>query len=188
MFSELRLATRLSIGFGVLTLGLVVIAGFGAFDLWQFNSQVKKVANIYAPAQGYLLNADRDLQQALVAERTLLLLPPDSENFNAQVQAHQENIQQAHDRVEKYAKLVNTPESNTMVVQYRGLQAKWSQSTTDLVNQLSNRPSSIQLALLTNDSMERIDAEFNDMRSIIDEIGNHLSEQIITEAQQAQSA
>ncbi|WP_332688944.1 hypothetical protein [Devosia sp.] len=92
MFTKLRISARLALGFGVLTLALIGVAAFGAFNLWQFNAQVSRIANTYAPAQGLVLNADRDLYQAQVAERNLRMLTPGTDVFAGQVKDHAENI------------------------------------------------------------------------------------------------
>ncbi|AJQ93245.1 methyl-accepting chemotaxis protein, partial [Gynuella sunshinyii] len=188
MFNNLRLGTRLGIGFGVLTLGMVIIAGFGILEMWHFNSQVSRVVNTYTPAQGFLLNADRDLQQALVAERSMLVLPAGSEDFLAQQTAHSENIQQAHDRVEKYANLVTSERSNELVAKYRQYQSQWSETSSNLVDQLAASSDNFTRQVLIKQSLGQVDQEFNTMREVIDEIGNVLTERILQEDKAAGTA
>ncbi|WP_428243403.1 HAMP domain-containing methyl-accepting chemotaxis protein [Gynuella sp.] len=188
MFNNLKLGIRLGIGFGVLILGMVIIAGFGILEIWQFNSQVSRVVNIYTPAQGFLLNADRDLQQALVAERSMLMLPVGSEGFLVQQTAHSENIQQARERVEKYASLVTSERSNELVTTYRQYQTEWSETTNNLVDQLINSSDNFTRQALIKQSLGEVDEEFNTMRTVIDEIGNLLTERILQEEKEAKAA
>jgi len=188
MFENLKTRTRLNIGFGILTAGLILVVALSTFIIWRFNDQVSRISNEHAPAQGFLLNADRDLQQALVAERSLLVLEPDSEGFAAQQQSHQENIQQAHDRVLRYASLVNNSTSNQLVEQYLALETQWQQSTMALVSALQSTTSPLVRSRLIDRSLSEVDEQFNTMRSVIDEIGNELTLLLQRETAHAESS
>jgi methyl-accepting chemotaxis protein len=193
MFNDLRISVRLGMGFGMLIIGLVIIAAIGAVNLWLFNSQVSRVSNIYAPAQGFLLNADRDLQQALVAERTLYQLPVNSDAFQTQLSTLHDNIEQANTRVGHYASLMTqVPDRDdvhakrqTLLEQYQALQQVWRHSSNFSIANLKTEPQAEARDALIQDSLNRIDREFNAMRSVIDDIGNQLTAQIDAEAAQA---
>ncbi|MFG1496278.1 methyl-accepting chemotaxis protein [Saccharospirillum sp. HFRX-1] len=188
MFENLKTRTRLNVGFGILTAGLILVVALSTFIIWRFNDQVSRISNEHAPAQGFLLNADRDLQQALVAERSLLVLEPDSEAFAEQRESHQENIQQAHDRVLRYASLVNNTTSNQLVEQYLDLETQWQQSTMTLVSTLQSTTSPLVRSRLIDRSLSEVDEQFNTMRNVIDEIGNELTLLLQRETAHAESS
>ncbi|WP_108124998.1 methyl-accepting chemotaxis protein [Saccharospirillum mangrovi] len=187
MFENLKTRTRLNLGFGTVTAGLVLVALISLLIIWRFNLQVRLITNEYAPAQGFLLNADRDLQQALVAERSLLVTEPGSAIFEEQKVAHAENIQQAHDRVLLYAGLVDSERSNGLVAQYLMLEKAWQDSTMALINRIENSASDLERNRLADMSLSEIDAEFNTMRGVIDEIGNELTALLQQESVDAES-
>ncbi|PTY35953.1 hypothetical protein BGP77_01090 [Saccharospirillum sp. MSK14-1] len=188
MFDNLKTRTRLNIGFGILIAGLILIVALSTLIIWRFNDQVSRISNEHAPAQGFLLNADRDLQQALVAERSMLVLEPGSEAFEHQRQAHAENIQQAHDRVLRYASLVRTDISNQLVEQYLALEAEWQSSSNALVDALESASSPLARSRLSARSLDEVDAQFNTMRDVIDEVGNELTILLQHETANAQSS
>lgn len=188
MFENLKTRTRLNIGFGTLTGGLILIAAISILIIWRFNAQVSRISHDYAPAQGFLLNADRDLQQALVAERSLLMLEPGSESFTQQRETQAENMQQAHDRVLRYAALVNSASSNALVEQYLALESGWQRNSLALIDDLESSASTLERRRLVNLSLGRVDAEFNTMRDVIDEIGNELMLLLRAEAASAESS
>lgn len=68
------------------------------------------LADDYLPASSLVLDADRDLHQALVAERTLLESTPLSANHETLLEAHSSNIEQARERVAKAGELSSLPE------------------------------------------------------------------------------
>lgn len=188
MFDNLKTRTRLNIGFGILIGGLIIVVALSTLIIWRFNTQVSRISIQHAPAQGFLLNADRDLQQALVAERSLLVLEPDSDAFEQQRQSHADNIQQAHDRVLSYANLIHSEVSNQLVEQYLALEVGWQRSTESLVNTLASTTSTSAHSRLIERSLNEVDAQFNTMRDVIDEIGNELTLMLRREAAHARSS
>jgi len=187
MFDNLKTRTRLNIGFGILIAGLILIVALSTLIMWRFNDQVSRISNEHAPAQGFLLNADRDLQQALVAERSMLVLDRGSEAFEQQRESHAENIQQAHDRVLRYAGLVHTDVSDQLVEQYLALEADWQASTNALIDALSST-SLLARSRLIDRSLNEVDARFNTMRNVIDELGNELTLLLKNETAHAESS
>lgn len=76
------------------------------------------------PANELLLNIDRDLQQALVAERTLVLTE-DSAMRDAAYDAYEENIVQSADRWSAFTEYPLTEEERDKVVEYETARAEW---------------------------------------------------------------
>ncbi|GGY08835.1 chemotaxis protein [Litchfieldella qijiaojingensis] len=186
MFRSLKLRTRLGLGFGALVLALVGITIFSIWQMREYSHQVSRIGAIYAPAQGLLLNADRDAHQALVAERSLLSLTPGSDGFESQLAAHAENIEQTRDRMERYAVMVDTASSHALMQTFRSLFETWEQDTRNFVDTLSNARWQSQRQVLAQDSLTTLDDKFNDMRGVIDVLGEDLSELIEAEMQEAQ--
>ena len=185
MFTRLHISARLALGFGVLTLALIGVAAFGALNLWQFNAQVSRIANTYAPAQGLVLNADRDLYQAQVAERSLFILTPGTNAFADQVKEHAENMQQARERLEQFAASVATPSSKALMDEYRPLRERWEQSSGKLIEALATANATDGL---DQKSLNEVEEQFAAMRTVIDRIGDYLKGLISEEATLADNA
>ncbi|MBA1148254.1 methyl-accepting chemotaxis protein [Ectothiorhodospiraceae bacterium WFHF3C12] len=77
--------------------------------LTEMTGDALTLADDYLPTSSLVLDADRDLHQALVAERTLLNTNPLSEKYESLLAQHSENIQQALDRVAKAGETASLP-------------------------------------------------------------------------------
>ncbi len=185
---RLALKAKLVTAFGALVLAVTGVAAFGMFQIQTYNHRVARIAETYTPAQGLLLNADRDTQQALVAERSLLVLAPGTEEFEAQLAAHAENIAQISERMESYSAMVDAEWSSTKVEQFWPQYDAWKQATGDLVQGLSVAGSEFRREAETRRSLQALEAQFNAMRDIIDVLGDELSAVITQEAEAAAAA
>ena len=182
---RLTLKLKLAAVFGVFVVALVGVAGFGVLQIQAYNHQVSQIANAYAPGQGLLLNADRDAQQALVAERNLLLLAPGTSDFDAQLGSLSENIAQISERMESYAVLVDADWSRSMMEQFRPQFAAWKGASDAFVRATSAVRTEQQTEVLVRRSFSEMDVQFNAMRDVIDAIGEELTKVISQEAQSA---
>ena len=184
----LTLKHKLTAAFSLLVALVIGVAGFGVWQIQTYNQQVSRIANAYAPAQGLLLNADRDAQQALVAERSLLVLKPGSEAFVEQLKSHGENVDQVSERMEKYAALIDADWSTTGMAEFRPRFAKWKSMSGALARDLAAAPGANGRKELADQSLSAVDAEFNAMRDVIDAIDGELEKAIAQEASNAAAA
>ncbi len=65
-------------------------------------TSINRLADENLPEIDYLLQADRDLYQALVAERSLIFVDTKSDTFKTLQTMHKENVEQARNRMEKF--------------------------------------------------------------------------------------
>jgi len=181
---RLTLKLKLAGSFGVLAVALVGVASFGILQLQIYNGQVSHIAGVLVPAQGLVLNADRDAQQALVAERSLLSLTPGSEDFQAQLESQAENIGQIEERMTKYAELVDADWSQAMMEQFWPQFAGWKDASLGLARELAQTAPANHEALARR-SLSDLDAQFNAMRDIIDAADEELENVLNQEAEHA---
>ena len=79
---------------------LMAISSFLTFNLISdFEAGMNRFTKEYTPSISAVLNADRDLYQARVAEISALLHPNDKDRFAGNLESYQENAQQAYDRM-----------------------------------------------------------------------------------------
>ncbi len=101
-FMNLKIRTKLV---GAFVMVVLFAAGAGLWNLSNFRwaaGAFQTASREHLPAVDYLVEADRDMQQALVAERSLMFVRQASEDAAAMRKDHTENIQQAKDRWGKY--------------------------------------------------------------------------------------
>lgn len=179
MLLNISVGKRLSGGIGLIVIALIAVV---LFTMSCFQNERKATVEFhkkYVPATSALYSADRDLQQALVAERTMLATEPGSEHFKALSIEHTENIQQARDRVEKFFSLVRDAELVSLMNNYRIREDGWVKSSKQVVTlaEFDNGKNRIQARTLSiGESAEKFEA----MRSIIDQMQDHL-EQILVQ-------
>ena len=89
----------------LITATLVGVAAVGIVSLNQVAAVNKLVTHTYLPSVDYLVEADRDLQQALVAERSMIFIDVASDQFKELVKDHDENVTRARARMDKFAAL-----------------------------------------------------------------------------------
>ena len=163
LFSDLGFRWKITLPISALAILLVLMGAVGMRGIERVADSSELLATRHLPAIGLLLNADRDLYQAFVAERSLL----DSDAAHAQAlkASHAENLKQAYDRVQKYAAM--QPAATRWPVEQfnRGFE-QWSTVSKRVIEQVEQNPQAAS-ALSFGDSESRFDA----MRDAIDKLG-----------------
>lgn len=173
--SDLGFRWKITLPIGALALLLVLMGLVGMRGIDRVADSSQELAKRHLPAISLLLNADRDLYQAFVAERSLL----DSdagEHRQTLRDSHAENLKQAYDRVQKYAATQPGAEALALVEQFnRGFQ-QWSEVSRRVIEQVElDRPAASALSF--GDSEARFDA----MRDAIDKLGELTDEAAASE-------
>jgi methyl-accepting chemotaxis protein len=159
---------RLAAAFGILV-GLIVL--LGVMSLSSALVLRRTAAALYdreMPALDALVQADRDLQQLLVAERTLMLAEPGSELFTKMLDAHAENIQQSDERWTRYRGLARSDKELALVQAYERSRAAWEKVTARILEERkADTPESRKTAL--DLSLGEAAAMFNEMRECLNQ-------------------
>ncbi|HRX86146.1 MAG TPA: hypothetical protein P5572_14085, partial [Phycisphaerae bacterium] len=115
-----------------------------------------------------MLEADRDMHQAVIAEK--LCLVAKDKAFEEADQFNAENIEQAAKRVAKAADLFDTPEPKDLYTRYQAAFAQWKELTRAVITDAREESTLARAQASTNGG----DAQtaFNDARGILDNIQN----------------
>ncbi len=116
-----------------------------------------------------LLNADRDLYQALVAERSMIFSKPGSPEFQAMAVAHEENIRQARERAANFRNSTNDAQLIELYNLYDAHRKNWETLTERIrmereADTRAGRRTAIEL------SFGSASEEFSRMRDQIDKM------------------
>jgi len=164
-FADLGFRWKITLPVSLLALLLILMGGSGMRGIDQTAASSGLLTKRYLPAISLLLNADRDLYQAFVAERSLLGSAAGS-HAQALRESHTENLQQAHDRVQQYAAMQPGAEALALVEQFERGFEQWKQVSQRAIEQIDTDPTAAS-ALSFGDSEARFDA----MRDVIDKLG-----------------
>ncbi|RRV30280.1 methyl-accepting chemotaxis protein [Pseudomonas sp. o96-267] len=164
-FADLGFRWKIALPILLLAALLVAMGTLGVRGITQVAESSTTLTNRHLPAISLLLNADRDLYQAFVAERSLLDEGAE-DHVAALKKTHAENLQQAYDRVHKFAAMQPGSEALALVADFdRGFE-RWK-ATSLRVLELANSDPNAASRLSFADS----EAQFEEARSAIDKLG-----------------
>ncbi len=124
-FSSLKVGSKLVFGFSVMILVSGIIGFMGYVSMTKIDGLLNKIFAVNMPSIDYLLETDRDLQQLLVAERSMIFANSKSEVFKKMVQDYEENLEQSKSGWEKYKALAGTPEEKAIIPKYEEAREEW---------------------------------------------------------------
>ena len=170
-FKNLNISTKLLASNAILAVLIIMLAVVCIQRLSIIEGDVKK-GNVILQAVDALLQADRDLYQALVAERSMIFSKPGSDEFIGLADSHKENIQQARERAENFHTLLQDETLDSMFSDYEKYRNQWEQLTTKIRSERESdtragRRTAIELSFGSSSKM------FNKMRSEIDSMVEH---------------
>jgi methyl-accepting chemotaxis protein len=165
LFADIGFRWKIALPILILAGLLMLMGALGMLGIDKVADSSTRLTNHYLPAISVLLNADRDLYQAFLAERSLLDEGAGSYADGLKA-AHGENLQQAYDRVHKYADMQPGAEARKLVAQFDNGYAQWKATSLRVV-QLATEDPAAASALSFGDSESRFEA----MRDAIDKLG-----------------
>jgi methyl-accepting chemotaxis protein len=132
-FNNLKLKFKLTVGFSIMLLFIFAIGVTGYHSVYDINGNLNEIFTVRLPSTDLLLETDRDLQQLLVAERSLIFANANSDVFKQLLEEYQTNLQQARQRWEKFKALPATPEEQTLIRQYDQSYQAWLEVSAKIV-------------------------------------------------------
>ncbi|WGO98476.1 methyl-accepting chemotaxis protein [Saccharophagus degradans] len=162
-FNDLSFRWKLRLPLALIGLLMAFIALMAMMILNEISRSSAQVTENNLPATEFLLEADRDLHQSLIAERTLVLSPANQVNASELRKTLNENLDQAKTRVAKFEALMDDSEIKSLVGDFNRRFDKRRATTERLLSSLdSNRASAVQI------SMGEGATQFDEMREVID--------------------
>ncbi|GFM35658.1 methyl-accepting chemotaxis protein [Desulfovibrio psychrotolerans] len=155
---------------------LVLMGWLGYSSSQDIQQNLNKVFNRDFKGIELLLQADRDLHQTLIAERTMIFLPVDSKEYAQQLKDYELNIGQADTRVGKFAQLEGSEKHKPLVDAYFRDRKEWEATSRNVLALLqSGLLQDIEKAeaLSTGKAKELFEA----MRKHIDDLTDDVVEQ-----------
>ena len=125
MFRSMTIGVRLALGFSLMIVFTAVIGLVGYVNSDSVGGELNRIFGRYLPSINYLVQADRDLQQLLVAERSAVFADPKSKAFGGFMKEYEENLGQADKRVGRFAALADTPQEKELLEGFRKARDEW---------------------------------------------------------------
>ena len=122
---KLNIAAQLAFGYLAMIAFIAGIALTGFLNMRVIMDRLADMHETKLPSVDALDQADRDLQQLLVAERSLLSLPAEDPRAKDQIADIDENFQQSKERAEKFFALSSGAEEKILFDKYLADRAAW---------------------------------------------------------------
>jgi methyl-accepting chemotaxis protein len=132
-FRNLKIRNKILFGF-VAVLALMVIVGLaGYFSTSKIYSILQEMNAVNLPQVDLLTQTDRDLQQLLVAERSMIFSNAESNAFAGLVKDYEENFRQSNERWEKFKALDLSADKRALIPEYDGARREWESVSKQIV-------------------------------------------------------
>ncbi|MGE3539876.1 MAG: methyl-accepting chemotaxis protein [Candidatus Tectimicrobiota bacterium] len=129
--------TRILLACSILAVITGLVGGLGGWAFALMQQAFIEATSHSLPAVDFLVEADRDMQQALVAERTLLFMKLDTPEAQAQQAAHAENLRQVQERWHKYRAIPSQEQERALWPGFETAWQAWSETTQEVLNVLA---------------------------------------------------
>ena len=183
-FNNLGFRWKLTLPIALLALLLMTTALIGVQLSNRLGEDVTRLADEFLPELDNLLQADRDLYQALVAERSMIFVDTNSDGYKKLTALHDENIGQARERIMKFFQTTRSESARGREQELLTLFNKWSDTTQEIERQRSEggrigRSTAIELSF--NEGV----TQFETMRQVIDELTGQVQADAAAEVENA---
>ncbi|MCF7360596.1 methyl-accepting chemotaxis protein [Vibrio sp. A1-b2] len=161
--------SKLSISMGIAVLSLIILfLSYGTLTK-KLNKGVDDFGNQFLPSVSFVLNADRDLYQAYVAQLHYLLSPGQDD-----LKDFKDNAKQAYDRMMKFKKLMDDhPLITNKVSDFENRFKKWEQSSNEFFKLVDSGNTKDAEALLGS----TVSDDFQSLRDLYDIASQELDSQ-----------
>ncbi|MFZ5569949.1 MAG: methyl-accepting chemotaxis protein [Thermodesulfobacteriota bacterium] len=168
-FRNLKVSAKFTLAFGVMILFLAVIGITGYTSIRAIKFELDDIATVHMPAIDYLVQADRDLQQLLVAERSMIFASTGTDGFKKLAADYEENLRQARQRWENYKTLAVSVEEKAVIPAYEKAREEWAAVSRQIVDgRMADTRDGRRVAL--DLSLGQAKEKFDAMRAHLDQL------------------
>lgn len=180
--NNLKIRTKILSGFAILLLITIVIGIFSFRGMRDIKEELDNIFLVQLPSIDFLIEADRDLQQLLVAERSMIFTDVGSDGYKSFMEEYEENLQQSDTRWQKFKALSKNENEKSINETYDQARLEWMKISRQVLEELAknteeSRNSAIELTL------GEASSKFEKMRDQL----NTLTELNIANAEKASS-
>jgi len=167
-FKDISVGGKILIGFTVMIVFMVLIGLTGYWSTKHIQENLEEIFIVNLWSLDYLLETDRDLQQLLVAERSMVFTDVQSDAFQKFLEDYRENFKQSEVRWGKYKELKATDQEKTLFTKYENAREEWEKLSLQVVESCKDtsegRLTSIDLTL------GKAAIKFEQMRDVLDQL------------------
>jgi methyl-accepting chemotaxis protein len=133
----LRIRSKLIATYGGLALITGLVGGWGIWAFSSANGAFQLAVTESLPAVDHLLQIDRDMQEVVVAERSLMFMKQDTPEARAQVKDHGSDLGEAARRWKSYTQIPASEAERALWPQFETAWREWEAATREVVKILA---------------------------------------------------
>ena len=178
--SNLSIKKKLFYSFSLMIIFLVIVAAIGVYNLQIMNENIVSYSDVHLPSTNFLLQLDRDLHQAVVAQRTMVFTEAGTEKFNQLKKDNDDNIKQAIERWNKFKAVQGELADAALIKKHEEEREKWIQVSNRIVSLLEqNTPESKAqaIALMSGEGSATFEAAREEIK-LLTENGEKQSQEV----------
>lgn len=136
----MKTGTRFTVGFklGFSSISMIIFIAFVGFvgysNMRSINGVLTHVVSVNLPSIDRLLQTDRDLQQLLVAERSMIFSNTESDLFKKLVDEYELKLKQSDQRWLQYKAVAATPEEKALISNFEKAREEWKTVSRKIVD------------------------------------------------------
>lgn len=166
---NVKVSTKLIIGFFIMIVLMAGISLFGFSGIRNIQNGLNEVFTVNLPSVDLLIQTDRDLQQLLVSERSMIFANVKSDEFQNLVNDYEENLKQSVERWNRYKSLSISPEEKELIPRYENVRQEWEIISREIVDgRISDTREGRRKAL--DLSLGTAKEKFEEMRGYLDQL------------------
>lgn len=186
-FNDLAFRKKLFVATAVQFIILIVVVWLSISTIMSLKADVEKLSNSSLPSVDTLLQADKNLYQALAAERSMIFVDVKSDDFAVLQKEHADNVSEAGKNVGKLPQFSNSPQIVSLMQSYDKQRQIWEPLTNQAVaarasNSRAGRSEAIGISF--NEGAEA----FANMRKTIREIESLIKSAAMDNAEHAKQS
>lgn len=132
--STLKIRNKLILTFSLILLFMAGIGWVGYQGMKQIERNLNDIFSVSLVSIDKLIEADRDMQQMLVAERSLISADPAAPIYANLMKDYEKNLKQVDERFGIYKKLVSSPEERELIAKFERDRASWEPVSRQVVD------------------------------------------------------
>jgi methyl-accepting chemotaxis protein len=165
-----------------------LVGGLGVWAFWTMNASFQAAVTQGLPAVTQLLQADADIQQVVIAERSLMFMKGDTPDARAQIQAHAEHLSRLSDRWPSYTRAAAPEVERRQWPAFEAARQEWEEASRAVLKVLAEDTASARRDAIDL-SMGEGEAKAERVRGVLAGLIEHRLELLRSEAaSQAASA
>jgi methyl-accepting chemotaxis protein len=177
---NLKVGARLIFSFFVMMLLMALVGFVGYLSINDIHRHLQSIFAVNLAGIDYLIETDRDLQQLLVAERSMIFANAQSEEFKGFVAEYEENLRQAGELWGKYKAIASTPAEREVMARFEKARQEWQVVSRRIVDG--------RIADTREGRREALDLSLGEARKKFEEMRNCLNELTGINLQMAEAA